>query len=66
MAIRSQCFGNPSAMFWQSVSHVLANRSQWFGKPSAAVGSDLSCPKIRKHPQNDERKCACVEMNIHI
>ncbi len=66
VAICSQCYRNLFAMFWQSVSNIFAIRSQCFGKPSAAVGSDLSCPKIRKHPQNDERKCACVEMNIHI
>ncbi|MEZ7711404.1 hypothetical protein [Prevotella pallens] len=24
----SQCFGNPSATFWQSVRNVLADRSQ--------------------------------------
>ena len=31
----SQCFGNPSATFWQSVRNVLAIRSQCFGNPSA-------------------------------
>ncbi|MBF1486087.1 MAG: hypothetical protein HXN74_06365, partial [Prevotella pallens] len=51
---------------WQSVRNILAIRSPYFGKPSAAVGTDLSCPQIRKHPRNDERRCACVEMNIHI
>ena len=40
-------FRNPLAMFWQSVSNVLANRSQRNGRPSAAVGADLSCPHIR-------------------
>ncbi|WP_455084876.1 hypothetical protein [Prevotella pallens] len=30
----------------------MANRQQCFGKPFAAVGADLSCPHIRKHPQN--------------
>ena len=48
----SQCFGNPSATFWQSVRNVLAIRQQCFGRPSAAVGADLSCPHIWKHPQN--------------
>ena len=62
----SQCFGNPSATFWQSVRNVLAIRQQCFGRLSAAVGADLSRPHIRKHPQNDERKCACGEMKIHI
>ena len=62
----SQCFGNPSATFWQSVRNVLAIRQQCFGRLSAAVGADLSRPHIRKHPQNDERKCACGEMNTHI
>ncbi|WP_276697144.1 hypothetical protein [Prevotella pallens] len=44
----------------------MAIRQQHFGNPSAAVGADLSCPRIRKHPRNDKRKCACGEMNIHI
>ena len=59
ITIRLQRNGNPSAMFWQSVSNVLAIRQQ-------PQGSDLSRPHIRKHPRNDELKCACVEMNIHI
>jgi len=66
LAIRQQHFGNPFAMFWQSVSNVLAGCQQCFGRLSAAVGADLSRPHIRKHPQNDERKCACGEMNTHI
>ncbi|WP_449023288.1 hypothetical protein [Prevotella pallens] len=36
------------------------------GSPSAAVGADLSCPHIRKHLQNEERKCVCDKMNIWI
>ena len=66
VAICLECYHNPFAAKWQSVSNVLANRSQCFGNPLAAVGSDLSCPHIRKHPQNGGRKCACDEMNIHI
>ena len=66
LAIRQQCFGNPFVAFWQSVRNVLVIRQQHFGNPSAAVGVDLSCPHIRKHPRNGGRKCACVEMNIHI
>ncbi|WP_181792358.1 hypothetical protein [Prevotella pallens] len=49
-----------------NVRNVLAIRQQHFGNPFAAVGADLSCPHIRIHPQNDERKCACGEMNTHI
>ena len=46
--------------------YVTANRSPRNRRPFAAVGADLSRPHIRKHPQNDKRKCACGEMNIHI
>ena len=66
VAICLECYHNPFVMFWQSVSNILAIRQQHYRNPLAAVGSDLSCPHIRKHPQNDERKCACDEMNIHI
>ena len=66
LANRQPCFGKPFAMFWQTVRNILAIRSQCFGKPLAAVGVDLSCPHIWKHPQNDERKCACDEMKTHI
>ena len=38
VAICSQCYRNLFAMFWQSVSNILAIRSQCFGNPSAAVG----------------------------
>ena len=43
----------------RSVRHVI-------GRPSAAVGADLSCPHIRKHPRNVEGKCVCGEMNVCI
>ena len=66
VAICSQCYRRPSATFWQTVSNILAIRFQHFGRPSAAVGSDLSCPHKRKHPQNGERICACGEMNVCI
>ena len=46
VAICLECYHNPFAMFWQSVSNILAIRSQHFGNPSAAVGTDLSCPRI--------------------
>jgi len=36
------------------------------GNPSAAVGAYLSCPHIRKHPQNEERKYVCGEINVYI
>ena len=35
---------------------LLADRQQRNGRPSAAVGADLSCPRICKHPRNGERK----------
>ncbi|WP_314285733.1 hypothetical protein [Prevotella pallens] len=52
--------------YFVGVRHVMAIHSQCFGRPFAAVGADLSCPHIRIHPRNGKRKCACVEMNIHI
>ena len=39
-----------------NVRNVIAIRLQRNGYPSAAVGADLSCPHIRKHPQNEEWK----------
>ena len=51
--------GGVFATNFVGVRHVI-------GSLSAAVGADLSRPHIRKHPQNDERKCACGEMNTHI
>ena len=38
---------------------------QHYGRPSAAVGSDLSCPHIRKHPRNGEGKCIFGYGNMH-
>ena len=66
VAICLECYHNSFAAKWQSVSNILAIRQQCFGNPSAAVGSDLSCPHKRKHPQNGERICACGEMNVCI
>ncbi|MEZ7711088.1 hypothetical protein [Prevotella pallens] len=45
---------------------LLADRQQRNGRPSAAVGADLSCPRIYKHPRNGERKRIFdnVEMRI--
>ena len=45
---------------------LLADRQQRNGNPSAAVGADLSCPRIYKHPRNGERKRIFdnVEMRI--
>ena len=49
VAICSQCYRNLSATFWQSVRNVI-------GRPSAAVGSDLSRPRIYiRHPF-----CVCL------
>ena len=45
---------------------LLAIRQQHFGNLFAAVGADLSCPHIRKHPQNDKRKCACGDVEMCI
>ena len=42
-------FSGMFATLLQSVSSII-------GRPSAAVGADLSCPHIRKHPQNEEWK----------
>ena len=58
------CFLNVGLL--QSVSNDLAICSQCYCNPFAAVGADLSRPHIRIHPQNDERKCACVETNVCI
>ena len=33
-------------VFWQSVVGILAIHQQCFGKSFAAVGADLSCPRI--------------------
>ena len=44
---------------WQSVSNII-------GRLSAAVGADLSRPHIGIHPQNDERKHVCGEMDMCI
>ena len=37
-----------------------------YRRPSAAVGADLSCPRIRIHPRNGERKCVFGEMDMCI
>ncbi|MBF1451919.1 hypothetical protein [Prevotella pallens] len=50
---------------WVGVT-LLVNRSQRCCRPLAAVGADLSCPHIRKHPRNGRRKCVCGEMETHI
>ena len=47
------------AILFQFASSVIS-------RPLAAVGTDLSCPHIRKHPQNDEQKCVCYETNMRI
>ena len=45
---------------------LLAIRQQHYRNPLAAVGADLSRPRIRKHPRNGGRKCVCGEMNVCI
>ena len=42
----------------QSVRHVI-------GRPLAAVGADLSRPRIRKHIRNGEGKCVFGYGNMH-
>ena len=42
----------------QSVRHVI-------GRPLAAVGADLSRPRIRKHIRNGEGKCVFGNGNMH-
>ena len=59
VAICLECYHNPFVAFWQTVRNILAISQQ-------PQGADLSRPHIRIHPRNDERKCAYVEMNIHI
>ena len=44
VAICLECFGNPFATFWQSVSNILAIRSQRNGNPFAAVGVRFIVP----------------------
>ena len=45
---------------------LLADRQQRNGRPSAAVGADLSCPRIYKHPRNGERKRIFNNVNIRV
>ena len=44
VAICLECYGNPSATFWQSVRNILAIRLQHFGRSSAAVGVRFIVP----------------------
>ena len=50
VAICLECYHNPFAIFWQSVSSILAIRSQCFGNPLAAVGSRFIVPAYTKTP----------------
>ena len=52
--------------FSWNVRNVIAIRSQRNDNPSAAVGADLSCPNIRKHPRNGERKRIFDNVNIRV
>ena len=45
---------------------LLAIRQQHYRRPSAAVGADLSCPRICKHPRNGERKRIFNNVNIRV
>ena len=51
------CFLN--VVLLQSVSNII-------GRRLAAVGGDLLRPHIGIHPQNDERKHVCGEMDTRI
>ena len=53
-------------VYFVGVRNVIATRQQHFGNPFAAVGADLSRPRIRIHPQNDKRKCACGGVKTRI
>jgi len=50
VAICLECYGNPSATFWQSVRNILAIRQQHFGNPSAAVGVRFIAPAYMCSP----------------
>ena len=50
VAICLECYGNPSATFWQSVRNILAIRQQHFGNPSAAVGVRFIVPAYTCSP----------------
>ena len=43
----------------------LAECSQRYCRPSAAVGADLSRPRIRKHTRSGEGKCVFGYGNMH-
>ena len=58
----TECF---VVISWVFVA-LLTIRSQRNGRLLAAVGADLSCPHIGIHPQNDERKHVCGEMDTRI
>ena len=57
---------NPLAALSQTISSIIANRQQHYRRPLAAVGADLSCPRIRIHPRNGRRKCVFDEMDMCI
>ena len=54
------------ATHFVGVRNVIAIRQQCFGIPFAAVGADLSCPRIYKHPRNGERKRIFNNVETHI
>ena len=57
----------PGGMFcgasWVSVT-LLTDRQQHYRNPSAAVGADLSCPRIGKYTRNGEGKCVFGNANM--
>ena len=45
---------------------LLWNVRNIIGRPSAAVGADLSCPRIYIHPRNGKRKRIFDNVNIRV
>ena len=50
----------------RSVRGHFVECSPRYGNPLAAVGADLSCPRIYKHPRNGERKRIFDNVETHI
>ena len=63
---RSHAFRGWMWIFCGVFATLFQFASSVISRPLAAVGTDLSCPHIRKHPQNGEQKCMCGDLNIRI
>ena len=59
VAICLECYHNPFAIFWQSVSNILAIRQQHYRNPLAAVGARFIVPANTKTPTKWGKKM-CV------